>query len=60
MNQVGHGAPEQAPEQTSAPPLPPFDVIAFATLTMLALAARFGDLLGATAALASARYVLRL
>ena len=56
MDQVGH----VAPEQVSAPPLHLFDVIAFATLTLLALAERFGDLLGATAALASARYVLRL
>jgi hypothetical protein len=53
MDQVG-----QAPEH--APQLPLFDVIAFATLTLLALAERFGDLLGATAALASARYVLRI
>ena len=52
MHQVGH-----APE---APPQPLFDVVAFATLTLLALAERFGDLLGATAALASARYVVRL
>lgn len=56
MNQVEH----PLPEQTTIPPMPLFDVIAFATLALLALAERFGDLLGATAALASARYVLRL
>jgi hypothetical protein len=53
MEQVG-------PAPQHVPPLPFFDVMAFATLTLLALAERFGDLLGATAALASARYVLRL
>jgi hypothetical protein len=34
--------------------------VACATLVLLAFAERFGDLLGATAALASARYVVRL
>ena len=53
MEQVG-----QAPQHV--PPLPLFDVVAFATLTLLALAERFGDLVGAAAALTSARYVLRL
>jgi hypothetical protein len=56
MNQVEHAPPER----DTAPPLPLFDVMAFATLTLLALAERFGDLTGATAALASARYVLRI
>ncbi len=44
--------------QAMNPPLALFDVIAFASLTLLALSERFAALPAAIAALASARYIL--
>lgn len=56
MGATGH-SPAEAHE---APPPTLLGVVAFATLTVLALMERFDALPGATAALASARYVFRL